>query len=173
LTPFSDEPLDAYLEEHGYQHVEPTDVLSMPLGAPSKYSGLLQEVDLDGWVQEYAALSGRPTSTIPLLRSILQACGQPCFRGAVSAGETFKPVAFGLAVLDQDLVGLFDLVTAEQHRRRGYGAALAAGLLEWGVARGARMAYLQVVRTNVPARELYRKLGFTLVYTYWYRVRQS
>jgi GNAT superfamily N-acetyltransferase len=175
LTPFSDEPLDTYLEEHGYQHVEPTDVLSMPLGAPSKYSALggLQEVDLDVWVQEYAALSGRPSSTIPLLRSILQACGQPCFRGAVSAGEPIKPVAFGLAVLDQDLVGLFDLVTAEQHRRRGYGAALVAGLLGWGVARGAHRAYLQVVRTNVPARELYRKLGFTLVYTYWYRVRQS
>lgn len=175
LTPFSDEALDALLEEHGYQLVEPTEVLSMGLGALSKYSAPreLREAGLDEWAQEYATLSDRPSNTVPLLRSILQACRQPCFRGAVSAGDRSENVACGLAVLDQDVVGLFDLVTAEQQRRRGYGTALVAGLLGWGVAQGARMAYLQVVKTNVPAPELYRKLGFTHLYTYWYRVRAA
>jgi ribosomal protein S18 acetylase RimI-like enzyme len=74
-------------------------------------------------------------------------------------------------VLDRDLIGIFDLVTSPAHRRRGYGAALVASLLEWGFAHGARTAYLQVVKSNAAASALYRKLGFTEAYQYWYRIR--
>jgi N-acetylglutamate synthase len=44
-------------------------------------------------------------------------------------------------------------------------------LLGWGLDRGARRAYLQVVKSNVSAAALYRKLGFADAYQYWYRIR--
>lgn len=174
LTPFAEPGLDAYLEERGYALIEPTDVLSMPLGpsndlAPAELRGM----ELDDWVRTYVAWSGRPTSDAPLLVAILRTCRQQRILAAVSATERSAHVACGLAVLDHDLVGLFDLITDERYRRRGHGAALVAGLLAWGLARGAQRAYLQVVRTNTAARELYRKLGFSDAYSYWYRVRGS
>jgi ribosomal protein S18 acetylase RimI-like enzyme len=119
------------------------------------------------------AWSGRPTSDAPLLETILRACRQQRILAAVSGAEHPAHVACGLAVLDHDLVGLFDLVTDGRYRRRGYGAALVAGLLGWGLAHGAQRAYLQVARTNTAACALYRKLGFSEAYSYWYRVRRS
>jgi ribosomal protein S18 acetylase RimI-like enzyme len=82
-------------------------------------------------------------------------------------------VACGLGVLHDDLLGIFDVITVASQRRRGYGAALMAGLIGWGIARGAAHAYLQVVRSNAPAMALYERLGFTKAYEYWYRVRGS
>jgi ribosomal protein S18 acetylase RimI-like enzyme len=171
LTPFSDTGLDAALQARGYDAVEPTDVLSAPLGKPGTLHDTVRELDLDAWVAHETSMRDRPPESVPLLRGILECCGQRRFLGALTPAAGSEPVACGLAVLDHDLVGLFNLVTAKPHRRRGYGMALTSSLLAWGVAQGARNAYLQVVRTNLQARALYQKLGFTDAYAYWYRVR--
>jgi ribosomal protein S18 acetylase RimI-like enzyme len=73
-------------------------------------------------------------------------------------------------VRDGDLVGLFDLGVAPALRGRGHGGRLLAGMLRWGLARGARRAYLQVLATN-PAIRLYERAGFREAYRYWYRAR--
>ena len=73
-------------------------------------------------------------------------------------------------MLKGDLVGLFDLVTGPNVRRKGHGTSLISRLLEWGGAHGADRAYLQVVQSNAPAIHLYEQLGFQSVYEYWYRI---
>jgi N-acetylglutamate synthase len=174
LTPFSAPGLDSFLEEREYDLVEPTDVFSAPL-EPGLTKGArddVVELELEGWVARYTELSGRAPDTVAPLRATLTACHQPRLFGALTTPEGSDPVGCGMVVLDRDLVGLFNLVTAERYRRRGYGAAMVTGCLHWAVTRGARHAYLQVVRTNAPARALYAKLGFTNLYTYWYRVRE-
>ena len=80
------------------------------------------------------------------------------------------PVACGIAVLERELVGLFDVVTLPHARRQGHANALVESLLAWGRNGGARHAYLQVVEANQPARALYQRLGFDDLYRYWYRV---
>jgi hypothetical protein len=45
-----------------------------------------------------------------------------------------------------------------------------ARVLAEDAAAGARRSYLQVVAGNVPAESLYRNLGYTVAYPYWYRV---
>jgi ribosomal protein S18 acetylase RimI-like enzyme len=81
-----------------------------------------------------------------------------------------SPVACGLAVVGENLVGLFDIVTERTVRHQGYGTALVTKLLNRSISGGAHAAYLQVVAENGPAVSLYRKLGFRDAYHYWYRI---
>jgi ribosomal protein S18 acetylase RimI-like enzyme len=58
--------------------------------------------------------------------------------------------------LDSD-VGIFNVATPEQHRRRGYGAAITAHACREAFDRGADMAWLQTSPLGEP---VYRGLGF-------------
>ena len=80
-------------------------------------------------------------------------------------------MATGLAILEDGHVGLFDVVTREGARRRGFARTIVAALLRWGWEQGARQSYLQVEEGNAPAIALYGQFGFTLAYRYWYRGR--
>ena len=73
--------------------------------------------------------------------------------------------------VEDDLVGVFDVVTAPDARRRGYATLACASLLSWAWQHGAQAAYLQVSADNAPAIASYRKFGFATVYTYHYRGR--
>ena len=84
--------------------------------------------------------------------------------------ETDSVVAIGRACLDRATVGLFDIATAVEHRRRGLAEKVTTALLAWGRRRGATSAYLQVESDHLPALRLYDKLGFRESHTYWYRV---
>jgi N-acetylglutamate synthase len=81
-------------------------------------------------------------------------------------------IACGMAVLQGDHVGLFDIVTHKDFRRRGYGRHLVSSLLHWAKENGARRAYLQVTLDNEATLSLYSGLGFTEAYRYWYRIKR-
>ncbi|MED4036209.1 GNAT family N-acetyltransferase [Niallia taxi] len=85
--------------------------------------------------------------------------------------ESNEIVACGMCVLENNCIGLFDIVTSEKQRNRGYGFKLIQSILQWGKENGARLAYLQVMLNNPPALKLYSKLGFKEVYQYWYRIK--
>ena len=88
-----------------------------------------------------------------------------------------KPAAIGMGVLTPDpegnLLGLYLMRTAPDARRRGLAREIVAALLDWGAARGARCAYLQVEKHNTAAVTLYERAGFTTAYAYWYWRRPS
>ena len=73
--------------------------------------------------------------------------------------------------VEDDLAGVFDVVTAPHARRRGYATLACASLLSWAWQHGAQAAYLQVTADNTPAIASYRRFGFATVYTYHYRGR--
>jgi len=81
-------------------------------------------------------------------------------------------VACGLGVVEGQYLGLFDIVTADEYRRKGYAAELTRSLLAWGHNSGAQYAYLQVMENNTAANQLYGGLGFQDSYRYWYRIAQ-
>lgn len=168
LTSIGDtEPLDNYLHERRYRRIEPTEVLSTTLqDAPSAAGFKL--LSKDEWLAVYAWLTDMPSAAQSLHGAILTGIQGRCGFATLQAGGT--PLACGLAVVEQDLMGLFDIVTHPGHRRAGHGTRLVQSLLGWGRTQGATNAYLQMVADNRPAQILYQNLGFAPLYNYWYRV---
>jgi len=163
--------LDEALAARGYRVMDPTLVWRLDLSpdALSPPSASWRQTTLEEWLLTYTRLSGGAPGSAPKHAEILRAIALPTLYARLD-GAGGEPVACGLAVLEGDLVGLFDLVTDPAARRRGHGTALLLGMLHWAASEGARHAYLQVVRDNAPARALYDRLGFRQVYHYWYRL---
>jgi ribosomal protein S18 acetylase RimI-like enzyme len=101
-------------------------------------------------------------------RILAQILPQTAYAALAANGQI---AACGLGVLQDGYLGLFDVITDEGQRRRGYARQLMEGLLAWGQQQGAHTAYLQVMLNNPPALALYTGLGFREAYRYWYRVK--
>ena len=78
-------------------------------------------------------------------------------------------MAFGYAVSEKGMVGLFDIFVDKDKRGKGYAKSVVAGLMNWSRDIGAQTVYLQVTKGNQAARTLYTTFGFREVYRYHYR----
>jgi ribosomal protein S18 acetylase RimI-like enzyme len=165
-------PLDELLAKRGYASIEPTLVLAAPLaGRHWNEAPRFQRVAGETWLAAYAHHAAIPASAQALHAMLLRGIRTEHLFGAIVTDDAAPgAAALGLAVLERELVGLFDIVTDPAQRRRGHARGLINSLLGWGAQRGAEYAYLQVVESNAAARALYEELGFTTLYRYWYRV---
>lgn len=168
LTPLAPPGTEDWLESRGYRAFEECLVMTAPLSPAAAAGGgvtILPAPDA-AWLDGFAAGNRYGPSVRPALERLLAAIRpQPGFATLAEAGEAR---AWGLAVAERGLVGLFDILVEAPHRRRGLGRRLVAALMEWGREQGAGEAYLQVVGTNAAAIALYGKLGFTGAYCYVY-----
>jgi ribosomal-protein-alanine N-acetyltransferase len=84
---------------------------------------------------------------------------------AVERDAALQEQVLGYVVfwLVHDEVHVLNIATAVEARRRGVGRALMLEAHASGKARGATVATLEVRRSNVPAIELYRSLGYRQV----------
>ncbi|WP_189523290.1 GNAT family N-acetyltransferase [Nostoc sp. PA-18-2419] len=166
------EILDKKLAARGYQLIEPSLVMSMRLSERSlNILPAIYQENLNDWLVAYYNLkaSGQQPSTIH--RMILTAMKSETL--FVLCKQNDEIVACGIGILESGYLGIFDLVTNPMQRRRGYATAIIRGLLEWGINKGANFSYIQVVQANIPARNLYEKLGYKPIYKYWYRVSSN
>ena len=179
LTTFSEEDgLDELLADRGYQSIDPTQVLHRPLATREfDFAGAFSTVPVASFLAAYAVLhepdidARAARATSELHRAILKGIrAETVFGSIVEDGE---PVACGMAVVEREVVGLFDVVVHPRCRRRGHGRALVESLLDHAVEKGARIAYLQVLQGNAAARSLYAGLGFEPLYEYQYRVSKT
>lgn len=161
--------LDARLADMGYATDPPTSVMTLDLtavalhDAPNFTGGRL----CNDWLRAYTILNEVDTRHQATIERMLTNIALPaCFARLHEDGDV---LAVGLAVAGGDYVGLYDIVTRADRRRRGLGRQLVSGLLRWGQSQGAHTAYLQVMNSNTPAQSLYAGVGFTLAYRYWYR----
>ena len=168
-TVVESQALDQLLAQRGYQRVDPTHVLvrdlqSLPVSGHAQF----RELPRADWLDAYTRASEMPQANVQLHAMLLSGIRSDHVFGAIVVDGA--PVACGLAVLERELVGLFDLVTHPAARRHGHARALVESLLAWGARGGALHAYLQVVESNAPAHALYERLGFQRLYEYWYRM---
>jgi GNAT superfamily N-acetyltransferase len=173
VTPFSQPvSLDDGLADLGFVGYDETRVMTCSLagGAPGDGCLTMRQVDVIAFALAVGGLRGSPPSQIdahrrrlldgPLLASTVRLVG-------VDADDV--PRVAGQVVVEDELAGLYDIVTDPAERGRGHAAALSRRLLDAAVAMGANTAYLQVDAGNAPARRVYSKLGFVDRYAYWYR----
>ncbi len=83
-----------------------------------------------------------------------------------------EAIAFGYGYIEELSMGIVDVYVDKAHRGKGYGRQIVDALLHEGKKR-TNIAYLQVIKDNYKAVDLYRKLGFESVYSYWYRIKED
>ena len=124
----------------------------------------------DVWIESLFDLKGTAN---PIHRAVVPSMYHSIVKDTICASiwDNGKIIATGLGILDRDYIGIYAIHVKEEFRHRGYARQICTGLLAEGQQRGAKNAYLQVVKDNDPARALYTSLGFQYIYTYWFRVQ--
>lgn len=137
-----------------------------PLGTPVTVSGHMT----DGWLDGFLTMNGTADSQRPAASSMLKNIHYPI--AAASIVEDEKMIACGLGVIERGHVGLYDIYVDAACRRRGLGRDICTAIMNYGKEQGCSTAYLQVLSDNHGARALYRQLGYTETYEYWFRTKR-
>lgn len=170
ITPFSQPAdLEATLERRGYQRFDPTAVEATAIDRSKLPDSAAQPMELSPWIEAVGELRSSPIAHRSAHLARLD--GMPLAKRAVAIRSEGRVLATGLAIVEDDCVGLFDIITREDAQRRGHARAIVASLLREAWELGARFAYLQVQQDNIAARRLYAGFGFEEKYLYWYRAR--
>lgn len=159
---------DDALGRMGHPRLDPTVVMTKQVPGSSPRDDRVRSLDLDEGLAVHARMHHMSDRDLRRHRAIIERIDtQASFFGLVDGS---KIVACGLAVIDGRFVGLFDIVTDQEHRRKGYASRLMRGMMNTARSCGASIAYLQVIEENRPARTLYLRLGFQESYRYAYRL---
>lgn len=172
ITPFiRPAELDSALSDSGYAFADLSSVQTRSLlhvRDPEMREVRTSAEATEEWMAHNFQFSSADPRLAPVMRRMLANIRTAtCFITLYCDGH---PVSSGMAVIERGYVGLYDIVTDAAYRNRGFAEQLILHLLRWAQANGASAAYLAVVAHNVPALRLYAKLGFSEVYTYWYRI---
>lgn len=169
ITPFVPENLDQVLLERSYELKEPSSVQVLSSLDAIKEPSILTVSFSSHLTEEWLDVSDLTPANEQVITQMLGRL--PLNKGFFILYNESVPVASGLGVIEQDYVGLYDIVTVPAYRNQGYGEQLILNILAWAKKQGATKGYLQVVQSNAPAIRLYEKLNYVEVYTYWYRCK--
>lgn len=164
--------LDEELDARGYTVFSPVSVQTAPIPSITRIADgvKLEEHATDQWMDAFIRLKRLVSPHDVTFRRLLAITPPPTgFASRIEEGEI---VAVGLGVVERGWVGLYDMVVAEEHRRRGHATGILQSLLAWARTHGAANAYLQVTKGNDAAHALYANSGFREAHKYWYRVKQ-
>lgn len=180
VTPFSEPQLDETLEKLDYTMLDPSlmltlDLKQLPHTEPkvklNENDALelsLQEHISLRWLEQYCEHSGVDPHYIPTMIDMIAAMpGQVLLASSLLNGET---VALAMAVIDQGVVGIYDVITATPYRNLGLCSHLLWHVLQQCKTQ-ASFSYLAVLESNATALSVYSKLGFKHAYHYWYRIK--
>lgn len=175
ITPCAQPPeLEAALRARGYVAFDDTLVQAVALEAPPDLPALpkgvrVRTIDAATFAAVAAALRG--SDEIQREAHVERLAHSPLQSRFVVVEADGEPVATAQLTGDDELAGLFDVITAGHVRGRGYATAAVGRLLVWAWEHAMRIAYLQVTAANAPAVAIYRKFGFATLYSYHYCAR--
>jgi GNAT superfamily N-acetyltransferase len=164
--------LDRFLNDYGYNLTAPSRVMSSALGKSCSSSIKPLHLDINTWLDVYYEISGGDLSQREIHTRLLQRIkGTPLY--ACLENEAGDPVSCAIAILFNNVIGIFSVATNPDFKRRQYATFLLNALLAWGRGKRATYAFLQVDESNNAAINLYEKLGFKTLYRYWYREKKA
>jgi ribosomal protein S18 acetylase RimI-like enzyme len=175
ITPFSQPlDLDARLAKRGWPRIDDTRVmvcatLAALADEPLPPGLAWQAMGHSAFAQAVGQLRGSPLAQRQAHAQRLELSPVPFRALAIRRADDGVLLACGQVAREADLVGLYDVFTAEAARGQGLARRLCTRLLGQARDDGARSAYLQVEGDNHAARSVYRRLGFADGYAYHYR----
>jgi ribosomal protein S18 acetylase RimI-like enzyme len=172
MSPLASPEADQELADAGYTLFDPTQVTRASLaGAAAHPSVDIASAPSRDWLDGFATANG----VDPRYREVHDAMVRTIAMNTAFATlrEQGEAIGFGLAVLEREAVGFYDIVIDPARRGRGHGRTLMRALMHWGQEEGAASAYLQVREQNEAARRLYANLGFEDFYRYHYRLPKA
>ena len=197
INPLLDSSFDKLLEEKGYEIRHTTEVMTMPMtnfhpypaeSVEYEYNGRnsnlpssvfypghiavqLRDRITDEWIESLFRLNG---TTRPTLRRIVPSMFKAIPKETIVACIEIegRMVASGLGILDRGHIGLYAIYVDASCRRKHFARAICSSILTEAQKKGATHAYLQVVKGNTAAKNLYTSLGFEDFYTYWFRSKE-
>ena len=110
--------LDRALADSRYKRIDPSLVLTVGRDElPATSDRQFEVLEIDSWLNVYCHLSGMPKTAARLQKLVLKSIPHDAIYGAIksSAGH----VACGLSVIDDEFIGLFDILTHPNPRRQG------------------------------------------------------
>jgi len=165
--------LDLLLEEYGYIIDAPTSVQVMNLDnvEEARNEGIICSSTINHeWFDSFCRIVNESEEKREVLYNTLDNIIPKKFFVSLQRGE--KIIGCGLGVLENDYMGLYNIVVDKEYRNKGYGREIVLSLLKLGKENGTMKAYLQVMENNPPALKLYSNIGFKEEYKYWYRVKK-
>lgn len=172
ITPFIfPQNLDRLLEERGYKEIHNTSVQLLSL---QNYKGIVMTSVItknafnETWFDYYCTFNGISKKNACINKQMLNNIISDTFYTLLQVESEI--IACGMAVIEHDYLGLFDITVSENYRNKGYGTQLMESMLSIGKEHGAKNAYLQVMTNNKPALKLYKRFGFNEEYQYHYRI---
>lgn len=164
-----DNDLNEYLEAHGYKAVTPTDVMVLDVKDKAYQKGtcIFSQKPTEEWLHTFFAFEGITDITVQeTYRQIFsRVLVDTVYCSLLEDGEV---AACASAAIEHGYALLQNVVVSPEYRGHGFGQAVCEALIAQAQENGAHHAYLQVVQRNAVAVNLYRKLGYERVYTYWY-----
>ena len=167
INPLLDSSFDKLLEEKGYEIRHTTEVMTMPMTNFHPYPAESVEYEY------YGRNSNLPSSVFYPGHIAVQHRDRITDEWIVACIEIEgRMVASGLGILDRGHIGLYAIYVDASCRRKHFARAICSSILTEAQKKGATHAYLQVVKGNTAAKNLYTSLGFEDFYTYWFRSKE-
>lgn len=176
MTPGAVSPeLDTLLEARGYEHqasvsLQTATTSEVPALATAPHSSLrvrLEKQPTRTWFEAWhSVVGGDPDPQWRLLQRIEQRTAY------VSVELGGKTVAVGRSVAEAGWAGVFGMATRPEARGKGAAGAVLAALADWAAANNAPRMYLHVEHENEGAMRLYKRVGFTELVPFSFRVKQ-
>jgi GNAT superfamily N-acetyltransferase len=163
-----DQTVDSLLDARGYVRTDDVIIMTTPLGSLrfGEPTAHLVPAVTPGFLDRYQAWAGYDE----VRRDEI---GESLAKLSASHVVAIADHAVAVGVMEDDLLGLFDVAVEPAARRQGLGRRISLDVLSWGRTLGASVGYLQVHSQNEPALALYSDMGFSEAYRYWYRVRST
>lgn len=168
--------LDNILESKGYKKIDETSIRTLNLLNYEQTKDIYGlEIDYNftqEWIDSFVDCSNIcEESTIKVITGILNNIIAETIYVKIRIDN--KIVGCGFGVIEDNYIGIFDIIVKQEYRGNGYGNNIMEGIIKEAQKKNINNAYLQVVKGNVIAENLYEKLGFMEIYKYWYRIKQD
>jgi ribosomal protein S18 acetylase RimI-like enzyme len=162
--------IDKKLETLNYELVDITSVqISNEISIlKNNFTGIIIDTEFDTkWINGFIECGNIKKEYIETIKIMLKnITGNKIVIYKESGG---KIAGCGYGVIENNFVGIFDIIVKENERGKGYGKEIVKTILSEAGKHGIKKSYLQVVENNIIAKNLYEKLGYKEEYKYWYR----